>query len=60
MLSKTSLEWPARVADQPSTPNEELASVLATSSSAPLDAQAKATDPETFDALWNARIGGHY
>ena len=60
MLSKTLLEWPTHVADQPSPPNEELASALATRSRDPLDAQAKATDPETFDALWNARIGGHY
>ena len=60
MLSKASLEWPARAADQPSTSNEELASALARSSRDPLDAQAKAMDPESFDALWNSRIGDQY
>jgi hypothetical protein len=59
MLSKSSLAWPAQAAHDPPTPHEELASALPERSGDPLDAQAKATDPETFDALWRARIGHH-
>jgi hypothetical protein len=59
MLSKSSLEWNAQTADHPSSSNEELASALTKTSSDPLDAQAKAKDSETFDALWRARVGHH-
>jgi hypothetical protein len=54
MLSKSSLEWPAQATNHPSS-DEELASVL-TKRSDPLDAQAKATDADTFEALWRTRV----
>jgi hypothetical protein len=72
MLSKSELEWPAQssqwLRQARSSSDEELASALPEKPSAlpgvvpekpgnPLDAQARAIDPETFDALWNARIG---
>jgi hypothetical protein len=57
MLSKSSLEWPAPVPAHPSSSNEEVATVPAGSD--PLDAQAKVIDLDTFDALWQARIGLH-
>jgi hypothetical protein len=59
MLSKASLEWPAQAVDHPSSSNEELASAVTKRPSDPLDAQAKATDSDSFEALWRARIGHH-
>ena len=66
MLSKSSLEWPAQAADHPSSSIEEPAFVPTVRSNDPLDAQAKAideqakaTDAESFDALWHARVGLH-
>jgi len=58
MLSKSSLEWPARAVPQ-SNSDEELASALTANPSGPLDAQAKAIDSDTFDALWRARVERH-
>ena len=63
MLSKSSLEWPARPAVKPQP--EEVASAAAEKPGNPLDAQArvidstspaKAIDRDTFDALWRARV----
>jgi hypothetical protein len=58
MLSKSSLEWPAKAADT-SNSNGEPANAPTGRSGDPLEAQAKATDSESFDALWHARIGHH-
>jgi hypothetical protein len=55
MLSKSSLEWPAQAANHPPRSDEELASAL-TKRSDPLDAQAEATDANTFEALWRTRV----
>ena len=61
MLSKSSLEWPAQAAipsDQaaaPSDSNEPAIAPVETPGD-PMDAQARATDSETFEALWRARI----
>jgi hypothetical protein len=55
MLSKSSLEWPVQATNHPPSSDEELASAL-TSRSDPLDAQAKATDADTFEALWRTRV----
>jgi hypothetical protein len=56
MLSKSSLEWPARPAIKPNA-EEEVASTLAEKPGNPMNAQARVLDSETFDALWRARIG---
>jgi predicted YcjX-like family ATPase len=50
MLSKSSLEWPAQATNHPPSSDEELASAM-TKRSDPLDAQAEATDVNTFEAL---------
>src|SRR4029077_13049772 len=57
MLAKSSLEWSARTTAQ-SDSDEKLVNVNAPTEKPgnPLDAQARAADPETFDALWRARI----
>jgi|SRR5579862_176945 len=64
MLSKSSLEWPARSAAKPEP--EELASTVTENPGNPMDAQArvidtdsrtKVIDTETFDSLWRARVG---
>ena len=55
MLSKSSLEWPAQATNHPPSSDEELASAL-TKRSDPLDAQAEATDADTFEALWRTRV----
>lgn len=66
MLSKSSLEWPARPAVKPAADEEEIASALPARPGNPLDAQARAMDSaplaraiesDSFDALWRARIG---
>jgi hypothetical protein len=60
MLAKSSLEWSARTTAR-SDSDEKLVNVNAPTEKPgnPLDAQARATDPETFDALWRARIDRH-
>lgn len=55
MLSKSSLEWPAQPKARLDS-NEELASALTEKPGNPLDSQARATESETFDALWRARV----
>jgi hypothetical protein len=62
MLSRSSLEWPAQAAapsDQAaaaSDSDEKLAIAPVEKPGDPMDAQARATDSETFEALWRARI----
>ncbi len=65
MLSKSSLEWPARPAIKPDV-EEEVASAVTEKPGNPMDAQARAIDTDaqagmiesrTFDALWRARVG---
>jgi hypothetical protein len=56
MLSKSSLEWPAK-AQAESAPSEKTESVLTEKSKDPLDAEAWAPDFESFEALWRARVG---
>ena len=67
MLSKSSLEWPAssRPSLRPDT-KEEVASAATEKAGNPMDAQARAIEPDaqarlidrdTFDALWRARVG---
>ena len=55
MLSKSSLEWPAKATNHPPSSDEELASALTKRSDA-LDAQAEAPDAGTFEALWRTRV----
>lgn len=64
-LSKSSLEWPARPAVKPDA-EEEVANAVTEKPGNPLDAQARAVDPnsrtrmidtETFEALWRSRVG---
>jgi hypothetical protein len=55
MLSKSSLEWPAQATSPPPSSDEELASAPARRPD-PLDAQAKAADVDTFEALWRTRV----
>src|SRR5579864_1383338 len=56
MLSKSSLEWSAQPAAQ-SDADSELASTPREQPGDPLDSMARApTDPETFEALWRARV----
>jgi hypothetical protein len=55
MRSKSSLEWPAQATNHPPSSDEELASALIRRPD-PLDAQAKATDADTFEALWRTRV----
>jgi hypothetical protein len=55
MLSKSSLEWPAQATNHPPNSDGEFASAL-TKRSDPLDAQAEATDADTFEALWRTRV----
>lgn len=55
MLSKSLLEWPAQAVNHLPSSNEELANALTTRFD-PLDAQAKATDADTFEALWRTRV----
>jgi len=56
MLAKSSLEWSAQAQ---SNSDEKVAETPAEKPGNPLDAQARATGPETFDALWRARIDRH-
>ena len=57
MLSKSSLEWSAQPAAQ-SDSDRELVSTPREKPDDPLDSMAMSpTDPETFDALWRARVG---
>ena len=65
MLSKSSLEWPARPAVKPGV-EEEVASAATEKPGNPMNAQARAIDTDararmidtdTFDALWRARVG---
>jgi hypothetical protein len=58
MLAKSSLEWSARRAAH-SDSEEKLVDAATEKPGDPLDAQARATDSETFDALWRARIDRH-
>jgi hypothetical protein len=59
MLSKSSLEWPARALAQLDS-NGEIASALTEKSINPLDSQDSQTlaptDSITFDALWRSRV----
>ncbi|MBR0796011.1 hypothetical protein JQ615_11485 [Bradyrhizobium jicamae] len=55
MLSKSLLEWPARVSTQ-ARPAEELASALVQKPSDPIGSEATPTSPNTFDALWRTRV----
>ena len=57
MLSKTMLEWPAQTVAQSET-RKDKASAAPESHSDPMDAQAYAPDPNTFEALWRDRIEG--
>ena len=59
MLSKSSLEWPAQATNHPPSSDEELASAPIRKPD-PLDAQAKAADVDTFEALWRTRVDHHY
>jgi hypothetical protein len=56
--AKSSLEWSAQTAAQPDS-DAKLVNAPAEKPGNPLDAQARATDGETFDALWRARIDHH-
>ena len=55
MLSKSSLEWPAQATNHPPGSDDELA-IAPTRRPDPLDAQAKAADVDTFEALWRIRV----
>jgi hypothetical protein len=58
-LSKSLLEWPAPIASRPAA-SKELASAVTAKPSGPLDSQAWApAEPDTFDALWRARVEQH-
>jgi hypothetical protein len=58
MLAKSALEWSAPTAAQPDS-DGKLVNAPTEKPGNPLDAQARATDSETFDALWRARIDHH-
>lgn len=66
MLSKASLEWPAKSsleqpapAAAPADSDQKPANAPVEKPGDPLDAQARSMDSETFDALWRARIDRH-
>jgi hypothetical protein len=56
MLSKSFLEWPKEASEQPS--RRGVTNVVTEKRGNPLDAQAWAPkdDPDTFEALWRARV----
>ena len=56
MLAKSELEWAAPSLPAATSASEPV-SAPARFPSDPLDAQAKSIDPESFEALWQARIG---
>jgi hypothetical protein len=54
LLSKSSLEWPARASAQPNS-DRELTSAVPDKPGNPLDSHAWAPDdPDTFEARWRA------